>query len=272
MPTTTPKTTPKPTTPTVDETPTYKNLAAALAAFQRTLPQVRKNQTADVRGREGKASYKYDYADLTDVSDAVLPALAEVGLAWHTGPDTVDGQVVLKWELIHADSDQSRTGTLPVGRAGQDWQMMGSAITYARRYALTAATGVAPGGDDDDAKSATSVGAAQSQQKPVERPAQIEYLPEGLYNLGAIASKDDAEKMYYTARRAGHLNLMIQAEGVDMAFGDWLRRTGQRLGTPKPAAEAPADPDAIQAAYEAAAIAEHEAGEDQAFVAGELNG
>lgn len=267
MPTTTTPKTAKPAETATTEPVVYPTLIAALAAFQKNLPSVRKNQTADVQGREGRRGYSYDYADLTDVSEAVLPALAEVGLAFHTGPDLVDGQVVLKWELAHAHSTDTRTGILPVGRAGSNWQDMGGAITYARRYALTAATGVAPGGDDNDAASNVAAGnRPTATQKPVDRPAAVDYLPEGLYNLGTIASKEDAEKMYYTARRAGHLNLMLQAEGVDMAFGDWLRRTGQALG---PAA---ADPDAAQAAYEAEAIAAHEAEDAQAFVAGEQNG
>jgi hypothetical protein len=238
-------TTPKSTTP---EPTTFANLVAALAAFQADLPSVRKNQTADVRGREGKASYSYDYADLTDVSEAVLPALAAVGLAWHTGLDTVDGNVVIRWELSHAASGEARIGTLPVGRAGNDWQSMGSSITYARRYALLAATGVAPGGDDDDAKSASTAGNRPAPvQKPVERPAAVQYLPEGLYDLSGINSKADAEALFYRARGAGHLNLAIQIDGQPRPFGAWLQETGRAFAD----AEA-ADPDA-------AAVAEHEA-------------
>jgi len=229
----------------------YPNLPTALAAFQADLPSVRKNQTAKVDTRSGPG-YSYDYADLTDISEVALPALAAVGLSWHTAPDTIDKEVVIRWELAHGASGETRTGTLPVGRAGQDWQSMGSAITYARRYALTAATGIAPGGDDDDAKSATSAGArpqpTAATQKPVERPVAVEYLPAGIYDLAGIGTKADAEKMYYTARQAGHLNLALKVGEADVLFGTWLRETGRALGE----AEEAGDPDAV-------AVAEHEA-------------
>lgn len=228
------------------EVTTYQGLADALAAFQRSLPSIRKGQVADVRGREGRASYSYSYADLTDVSEAVLPALGAVGLVWITSLDTVENNMVLRWELTHGATGETRTGTLPIGRAGADWQSLGSAITYARRYALTAATGVAPGGDDDDAKSSSTAGArpapSPAVQKPVA-PRPVEYLPAGIYDLSGITTKDEAEAMFYTARGAGHLNLMIQVAGEDRPFGAWLQETGRSLDE---------DPDA-------AAVAAHEA-------------
>ena len=238
------------TTPATKAAPDYPNLPTALAAFQANLPSVRKNQTAKVDTRSGPG-YSYDYADLTDISEVALPALAAVGLSWHTAPDTVDKEVVIRWELAHGASGETRTGTLPVGRAGQDWQSMGSAITYARRYALTAATGIAQGGDDDDAKSATSAGArpqpTAASQKPVERTVEVQYLPAGLYDLSNIVYQDDAEELFYRARTAGHLNLAVQIEGQPQPFGAWLQETGRSL--PKRDA---ADPDA-------AAVADHEA-------------
>lgn len=242
--------------PAADEAPVYPSLAAALAAFQRDLPTVRKDNTADVRGRDGSAKYAYKYADLTDVNAAILPALAAVGLAFHTGIDTVDDMIVLRWELAHVHSNDVRTGTVPLGRVGTDWQSIGSSSTYARRYILTSATGVAPGGDDDDAASSVTAGSRPVQnQKPVERPTQVEYLPHGLYDLGSVTSRKAAEEMFYTARRAGHLNLMLQSEGQDVPFGAWLQETGRSLGVDEDAAAIAAH-EADLAAADADALAE----------------
>lgn len=268
MPATATKPAAKPTPAAAPEPTTYPNLIAALAAFQANLPSVRKNQTADVQGREGRRGYSYDYADLTDVSEEVLPDLAAVGLAFHTGLDTVDGNIVLRWELAHAHSDDKRAGMLPVGRAGGNWQDIGASITYARRYALTAATGVAPGGDDNDAAGGVAAGAARAEaptQRPVQRPAEVQYLPAGIYDLGSVTTVAEAEKMFYTARRAGHLNLMIQADGQDVAFGAWLQALGEKLGKPATPPAAEEDPDA-------AAVAAHEAELAAAESAGEANG
>ncbi|AWY05300.1 ERF family ssDNA binding protein [Microbacterium phage MementoMori] len=245
----------------------YDGFAQALAAFQRRLPTVAKGNRGTIPGKDGKQGYSYDYADLTDVSEVVLPLLGAVGLSWHAALDTVGNQIVLRWELLHGDSNSGRTGTLPIGSPGANWQNLGSSITYARRYALCAATGVAPGGDDDDA--AASVAGmsghapAQRQQAPVEVP-KAERLPAGLYDLSEMKDLEAVRAVFRKARAAGHLGLLIgvpDASGTvsEMAFGEYLTRAGEAL-TPAPG-EAPDEPPAADDDPEAAerrAVEEYE--------------
>lgn len=155
-----------------DEAP--KSLAAALVELQRKLPTIAKTQTANVRTEKG--SYSYDYADLSDVSEAVLPLLADVGLAWMCRPTVKpDGAFVLAYCLLHVSGDREE-GEYPLPKTGTP-QTIGGHITYARRYALCAVTGVAPKGDDDDAQAAEQAGTAQRrqrtqrQQQPAEQAA-----------------------------------------------------------------------------------------------------
>jgi hypothetical protein len=118
-------------------------LASALAAFQAELPRLGKGNTADA------GTYKYKYADLADVSMVVLPLLGKHGLSFSAKP-TLDatGKFVLEYALRHAGGESDGgVYPLPTGRP----QEVGSAITYARRYALSAMTGIAPDGDDDGA-------------------------------------------------------------------------------------------------------------------------
>lgn len=241
----------------------HESLGAALAAFQRTVPNVRKGNQAAIPGKDGRTGYTYDYADLSDVTDAVLPLLGAQGLAWHNALDTDDqGNIVLGWELMHGASGQTRTGRLPIGRAGTDWRSLGSSITYARRYALTAATGVAPGGDDDDA--AASVAGQQRQtQAPRQSPVAVqpERLPEGIYDLSGLTDLEAVRALFVKARAAGHLNLLVgvpDAAGTvqEEAFGKYLTDLGNKYA-PAPD-EAPADAPSEEDA-EAAAIAAHEA-------------
>ncbi|WKW87084.1 ERF family DNA pairing protein [Microbacterium phage Nicole72] len=256
------------TAPAEAQTPDeYPTLWHALAAFQRTLPSIRKGQTATVTRKDGGQGYSYDYADLTDVSEVVLPALGAVGLAWHTSLDTEDGNLVIRWELVHGPSGDSRTGTIPVGRTGQDWQGIGSAITYARRYALTAATGVAPGGDDNDGadgRAGASAGTPprrEVQQKP-------EYLPAGLYDLGGLTDAESVRVLFRRARVAGHLPLLVLSGENEVPLGQYLTDLGQSLAdaakqdaaaeAPNDAAPAEQSQDDADAA-EAAAVAAHEA-------------
>jgi hypothetical protein len=134
-------------------------LAEALRQLQANLPDIKKSETATVVTE--KTRYSYTYADLGAVTDAIFPALAEVGLAFIAKPTMADGQFVLAYSLLHI-SGQREDGAYPLPTTGTP-QAIGSAITYARRYCLTAVTGVAPEDDDD--------GAAASAEKPTRRSA-----------------------------------------------------------------------------------------------------
>jgi ERF superfamily len=136
-------------------------LAEALRRLQANLPDIKKSETATVKPKDGKPPFSYTYADLGAVTDAIFPALAEVGLAFIAKPTMADGQFVLAYSLLHI-SGQREDGTYPLSSTGTP-QAIGSAITYARRYCLCAVTGVAPEDDDD--------GAAASTEKPTRRSA-----------------------------------------------------------------------------------------------------
>lgn len=125
-------------------------LAKALAAVQANLPSIAKDAKAEVKNKEGKFLYDYKYADLTDVSEAILPLLGKNGLAFTAWPTLDDGgRFVLAYALVH-ESGEERKGVYPLPSSGTP-QDIGKAITYARRYCLCAVTGVAPGGEDNDA-------------------------------------------------------------------------------------------------------------------------
>jgi hypothetical protein len=146
-----------------------KTLAEALAALQARLPRVAKEHTAKVETKTG-GNYKYAYADLTDVSEAILPLMASLGLSWTCCPTMLEGQFVLDYSLRFSGEATSIGGgsysvggfyPLPTSGSPQD---IGKAITYARRYALCAVTGLAPGGDDDDAQAAEAEHVARLRQ------------------------------------------------------------------------------------------------------------
>lgn len=141
-------------------------LTAALSALQADLPTVGKDQTATVRSEKG--NYTFNYADLFDVSAAILPKLQGHGLAWTTKPTlTDDGKFVLRYELRHT-SGESVCGAFPLPNTTRP-QEMGSAITYARRYALCAVTGVAPEDEDDNAAAAEHAASQRESKQAAER-------------------------------------------------------------------------------------------------------
>jgi hypothetical protein len=126
-----------------------QSLAEALSALQAKLPRAAKENTAKVDTKTG-GGYSYKYADLTDVTEAIMPLMAALGLVFTCCP-TMDehNRFVLRYQLMHV-SGGNMMGEYPLPGSGTS-QDIGKAITYARRYALCAVTGLAPGGDDDDA-------------------------------------------------------------------------------------------------------------------------
>lgn len=125
------------------------NLAEALAAFQAEAPKIPKNKTAKVETRSG-GSYSYRYADLGDILPVVTPLLAKHGLSWSSKPGrAADGELILEYRLLHT-SGEADAGEMPLGVDRKcKPQELGSAISYARRYALTAQLNLAADEDDD---------------------------------------------------------------------------------------------------------------------------
>lgn len=101
--------------------------------------------------------FKSKYADLASVWDACRAPLSKHGLAViQTTDPTETGRVRVITTLAHS-SGQWMRGTIEVSPQQATPQGMGSALTYARRYALAAMVGVAPD-DDDDGNAASQRG------------------------------------------------------------------------------------------------------------------
>ena len=97
--------------------------------------------------------FKSKYADLASVIDAARDPLSKNGLAVIQLPKVLsDGKVLLVTMLTHSSGEWVRS-EYPISPVKQDPQNMGSALTYARRYAFSAITGIAS--DDDDGNAAS---------------------------------------------------------------------------------------------------------------------
>lgn len=144
-----------------------KTLSEALVALQAQLPRIPKTDEASVETKTGR-SYTYRYANLATITDLLMPIMAALGLAWVCRPNMIDGQFVLSYSLIHGPTGDEIDGFYPLPGSGSP-QQIGSAITYARRYALTAVTGIAPADDDDDAAAAERAAQTDSERAAAGR-------------------------------------------------------------------------------------------------------
>ena len=100
-------------------------------------------------------AFKSRYADLAAVVEAVMPALSKHGLALIQAP-AFDGETVSVETMITHTAGGFMRSTINLRPTKADPQGVGSAITYARRYALMAMAGVAP--EDDDGNGASQPG------------------------------------------------------------------------------------------------------------------
>jgi hypothetical protein len=126
-------------TPKTNEPTGPATIAEALSAAQAELTDPPKDST--------NPHYKSRYADLATVLKTVRPVLARHGIALVQTTDILDGTLVLVTRLLWRDEEI--LGRYPVQPVKADPQGLGSAMTYARRYALQAIVGVAADDDDD---------------------------------------------------------------------------------------------------------------------------
>lgn len=122
-------------------------LAAALAKAQGAMTNPPKNREVKVKSEKGE--YKFSYATLDAVMDVIRKPLADNGLSFAQSLYTnSDGKLRLVTLLSHSSGQWLKAET-PVLFGGSKMQELGSAQTYARRYAITSLLGIAADEDDD---------------------------------------------------------------------------------------------------------------------------
>lgn len=104
--------------------------------------------------------FRSKYADLAACVEAVIDSLNANGIALLQQTHECADGVIVETVLLHESGEQITGGRLHVPAAKQDPQGYGSALTYARRYSLMAACGIAPEDDDGNAASKRNDGLA----------------------------------------------------------------------------------------------------------------
>ena len=150
---------------------------------------------------------KNKYATLNSVMEACRPALLKHGI-WLTqlplpAPEELSqDHIALLTKLTHAESGQWQSCLTIVPLPKPDPQGMGSAITYARRYALTAMLGIVTEDDDGEAakydpknapkmatRSRMPVNTPQTQNRPSDEPTQANIKKQALNQPSELLSK-----------------------------------------------------------------------------------
>jgi len=154
---------------------TVKEIATALSNFQCKMTAVKKDST--------NPFYKSKYASLDTIWETIRKPLAENGLSVAQTMDVDNDKSVLETTLYHT-SGEWISGVQLINPVKPDPQSQGSAITYARRYSLSAILGLVSD-DDDDANTATKP-AQTAPIKPGSPTAEASPLVAEAKKLGAV--------------------------------------------------------------------------------------
>ena len=113
--------------------------------------------------------FRSKYVDLSGCVEAVLDALNNHGFALIQKTHDCDNGVKVETIFMYESGEHISGGVISVPADKQNAQGYGSALTYARRYSLMAACGIAP--EDDDGNAATKAPAppVARQQEPVAK-------------------------------------------------------------------------------------------------------
>lgn len=106
--------------------------------------------------------FKSKYADLAGIRDTVMPVLSKHGFSIIQLTEIGASGFCLVTMLLH-ESGQFIEGRYPLPDLLEKPQAMGSAVTYARRYALSAMCGIAAEEDDDGEAAQNSNGGRQAK-------------------------------------------------------------------------------------------------------------
>jgi ERF superfamily len=158
----------------MNQSESIADLAAALSKAQASITGALKDSA--------NPFFKSKYADLASCWDACRKPLTDNGLAVIQTIEAGEGRAVLVTTLAHLGGEWIKS-YCPILTKDDSPQALGSAITYARRYALAAMVGLAQ--IDDDAE------AAQGRHK-VSAPQN----PELLAKIAATATAEELSKLY----------------------------------------------------------------------------
>lgn len=191
-------------------------IVPALLKAQQAIGAVVKDKTGKVLTKSGR-EYEYKYSDLASVIEHVKGPLNENGIVFiqTLGGDATGISVTTR--LFH-ESGQWLEGTIYMAVQGSP-QVLGSAITYSKRYSLQSMTGLPS--EDDDGK------AAGDKPNGADRPNTANQGPRELLGKPAYEAcdtetqkwlhetKDKLEAMYEDPKRKPDMGAYLEDQGPD---------------------------------------------------------
>ena len=176
------------------------NLFKALASFQQEVPSIHK----------GTSGYGYSYSSLPEIFTVINPILKKNGLGFSQLLGTNDlGANTIETVIFHAETGESLSSTMIIPndvtlKGMNEFQVMGSAITYYRRYSLSAILGLVTDKDTDASGEQTKKQAPT--KKPTPKKKEVLNSSHKVWNNVIVGLKSgysmDQVKQKYTVSKA----------------------------------------------------------------------
>jgi len=191
---------------------TINEISAALAKAQASMNNASMNKV--------NPHFKSKYADLAEIRNTVTPQLAANGIAVIQGTDATSDGFFVFTKLVHS-SGQWIESRYPIIADTNKPQAMGSAMTYARRYLLSAMCNIASEEDDDGNEAAD-----HGKQAP-----EIRNMP-GQPGASKKDARTDFEYLAQEMRKAQTVEAMknwkeLRKREINALPPDWVDQLGQ---------------------------------------------
>ena len=164
-------------------TPIGKQIAAAFVKAKLAFGPALKSST--------NPHFRSKYADLSACVEAVIDALNKNGIGLMQKTYECKDGVMVETVFVHESGEIMEGGLLHVPATKHDAQGFGSCLTYARRYSLMAATGLAP--EDDDGEAAV---------RPKRTMVDSSMMADHLVAIQDAKNSDELKKAYTEAYKA----------------------------------------------------------------------
>jgi len=193
------------------ESTDISKIAPALVRAQAMMENPVRNRSVQVRTQAG--SYQFRYATLDKITDLVRRALAENGLCVLQPIISTERGAALVTRLLH-ESGQWMECEILLPPLGSNPQAFGSAVTYMRRYSISAMLNISADEDDDANRAAGN----HYQDLPARKERNPRQPREEATDLGEVVGDAVARTLVNRARLA---------EGVEEGHAlleAWLQR------------------------------------------------
>jgi hypothetical protein len=221
-----------------EEREAEKAFVAGMSGFKREPIEIYKRKQVGYKTREGDF-VGYKHAQLSDVTDAIGPAMARHGLsfAWdiQQNGNTITVDCVVTHERGHSKK-VTMTGAPDTSGKKNAIQQVASTVSYLQRYTLLAVTGMSTKDEDDDgqggADDPAGGGGDPPQSASAARPAQP--AEPKLYDDAKFnANKDSWREIVKSKRKSpGEMIKFIESKGALLSasqkevINGWAREPG----------------------------------------------